>query len=274
MEFAKKVQKQIYEQLGFTVNIGIANNKLCAKMASDFEKPYKIHTLYDYEIETKMYPLKIEELYGCGKKTSEKLKKLGIETIGDLALANEEVLRPIFKNMTVALINSARGINNDQVISDKWIPKGIGNEITLPKDISDYKELLKYLLDITENVALRLRKQKKYAHTVCVIIKTSDFKRKSHQKKFINATCNSEEIYEMVKEVFMEMYNEDKVRLIGVRLDNLTDKRALQASIFDESYKETSKLDDTVDEIKNKYGIGIIKKASLISSKEFKNLKD
>lgn len=274
--FAKKIQKQILDELGFTVNIGIANNKLCAKMASDFSKPYKIHTLYENEVEEKMYPLPIEDLFGIGKKTAPKLRNLGIETIGDLAKMDEKRLKPLFKNTAFSMIESAKGINHDPVVSDTWVPKGIGNEITLSKDVSDRETLLHHLLDLTENVSLRLRKQKKYAYTVCVTIKTNDFKRRSHQKKLLNATNVTSELYEQVKRVFLEMFDDDKVRLIGVRLDNLTDHRTYQGSLF-ESFKEekqNTKLDETIDSIKLKYGQSSIKKASLMNEKEFKNLKD
>ena len=274
--FAKKIQKQIFDELGFTVNIGIANNKLCAKMASDFSKPYKIHTLYEEEVEEKLYPLPIEELYGCGKRTSEKLRKFGIKTIGDLAHFDVESLKPIFKNMAVPLVETARGINRDLVCSEAWIPKGIGNEITLPKDIQDKNELLLYLREITENVALRLRKQKKYAYTVCVTLKTKDFKRRSHQKKRRNATDGTEELYETVREVFLEMQIEEGVRLIGVRLDHLTDYRTIQGTLFDsfEQIDDHSKLDEAIDTMKRKYGIKVIKKASAVEKVSFENRKD
>lgn len=276
-EFALKIQKQILDELEFTVNIGIANNKLCAKMASDFSKPYKVHTLYDEEVEEKMYPLPVGDLYGIGKKTTEKLLSMGIETIGDLAHADLDRLKKTFKNMASVMIDSARGINYDPVVSDEWIPKGIGNEITLAHDTTDFDELLECLLDLTENVALRLRKQKKYAYTVCVTVKTKSFKRKNHQRKLVNATNITEELFLEVKKTFEEMYDEEEpIRLIGVRLDNLTEHRTRQGSLFDnfEEQETVSTLDETIDRMKSKYGSKIIKKASLLERKEFKNLKD
>lgn len=274
-EFALKIQKQIFDELGFTVNIGIANNKLCAKMASDFSKPFKIHTLYDYEVSEKMYPLAVGELFGIGKKTVPKLERLGIYTIADLANSDENILRRYFKNMASSMILSARGINNDPVVSDNFVPKGIGNEITLVSDTDDFDIISSHLLALSENVALRLRRQKKYAHTVCVTVKTGDFKRRSHQKKLSNATCSTDVIYDVSKKIFLEMNLEEPIRLIGVRLDNLTDVMTYQISLFENDFsKPSNDLDDAVDSIKMKYGSRIIKKASLIDSKEFKNLKD
>jgi DNA polymerase-4 len=276
LAFASMVQKQILDELGFTVNIGIANNKLCAKMASDFSKPYKIHTLYDYEVKEKMYPLKVGELFGIGKKTVPKLEKLGIFTIGDLANCDEAILRKTFKNMALSMIESARGINRDPVVSEASIPKGIGSEITLVRDVISLEDVSPTLLALAENVALRLRKQKKYAHTVVVTVKTANFKRRSHQKKLLNATDSTSEIYKEAKKIFLEMELEEKIRLIGIRLDNLTDFKVYQGNLFEEVKKveEDTSLDDVVDSIKLKYGVKSIRKASLKEEEEFKNLKD
>lgn len=265
LEFAKKLQKEILDELGFTVNIGIANNKLCAKMASDFTKPYKIHTLYDNEIQEKMWPLEVGELFGIGKKSVPKLNKIGIFTIKDLATAKPEELYKYFKNQSESMINWANGIDNSPVMSIPRIPKGIGNEITLDHDVTDIKELYKYLLFLSEKVGQRLRKQNKYANVIVVILKDNNFKKYSHQKKLETPTNNNEEIYNMAKIILREIYDDEKIRLIGVRLDNLTDKKIKQVSIFDK-IEEEKNIDEVVDKLNNKYK-NIIKKATLMNTK-------
>ena len=267
LKFAYNLKNEVKNTLGFTVNVGIANNKLCAKMASDFSKPDKVHTLFKTEIKTKMWPLPIDELFGVGKKTAIKLKNLNINTIEDLALTDKNKLKPIFKNMTDDLIDSAWGRGSDIVESSIDPPKGIGNETTLNHNIFSKEELHQYLLALSENVTIRLRKQNKYASVVVVTLKNKYFKRFSHQKKLVNATNITEEVYETAKEVLDEMKVDDGIRLIGVRLDGLKDEVNHQVSLFEnlEEREETKNLDKTIDNLKEKYGFKIIKKASLIN---------
>ncbi len=269
LEFAKKIQKEIFDNLGFTVNVGIANNKLCAKMASDFTKPNKIHTLYDYEIIEKMYPLKIGELYGIGKKTVPKLEQIGINTIKDLATIDPIKLSKVFKNHAMDMINRAKGIDNSIVDSSKQDPKGIGHEITLETDIYKKEDLIKYILQLSDAVTLRLRKLNKYASVVVVVLKDNKFRRKSHQIKLKNATNKTDEVFEVAKKILNEMTLDEPIRLIGVRLDNLHENYNHQVSLFDDfkEEKNTTILDKTMDELKQKYGNKIINKASLKNTK-------
>ncbi len=267
LDFAKKIQAEIYNKLKFTVNIGIANNKLCAKMASDFSKPNKIHTAYDFEVKEKLFPLPVEDLFGVGKTTADKLKLLGIKTIEDLANYDINTLTKHFKNMAIQLKNKANGIDDSEVISDYIKPKGISTEITLVKDESDKEKLLDLLFSLTEVVAIRLRKEKKFAYTVCIILKTYDFKRKNHQKKMPYATNSTDTIFSFVKETFLEFYDNIPIRLIGVRITDFTDKKVVQTSLFDSIDKEekNEKIDNTLDELKEKFGNNIIKKASALN---------
>ena len=268
LEFAKKIQTEIYETLKFTVNIGIANNKLCAKMASDFSKPNKIHTLYDYEVKEKMFPLPIEDLFGVGKQTSKRLRDIGINTIGDLANKKEEDLRRIFKNQASYLIRIANGISNSEVDSSAWIPKGIGHEITLREDVTSKTELYKHLNTLSEMVAKRIRKENKYANTICVILKDNNFRRYSHQKKLKNPISSYEEIYKYSKEVLDAFYKNEPIRLIGIRLDNLKEEKNYQTSLFEEP-KQDNEIDKIMDNINSKYGKNVIKRASYIDNSRF-----
>lgn len=269
LEFAKKIQSEIYDSLKFTVNIGVANNKLCAKMASDFSKPNKIHTLYDYEIKEKMFPLPVEDLFGVGKQTAKKLRDIGINTIGDLANKKEEGLRRIFKNQASYLIRIANGIDDSEVDSSAWIPKGIGHEITLKEDTTSKEELYKALRDLSEMLAKRIKKEGKYASTICVILKDTTFKRYSHQKKLKNPINTYEEIYKYSKEVFDAFYNNEPIRLIGIRLDNLKKEKTYQTSLFDKESKNDEELDKIMNTINDKYGKNVIKRASYIERDRF-----
>lgn len=269
LEFANKIQKEINEKLKFTVNIGIANNKLCAKMASDFSKPNKIHTLYDYEVKEKMFPLPIEDLFGVGKQTSKRLRELGINTIGDLAEKDEPSLRRVFKNQAKHLKQIANGIDDSEVDNSTWIPKGIGHEITLEKDIISKQELYSKLNILSEMVAKRIRKEEKFAYVICVILKDNHFRRYSHQKKLKNPISSYQDIFRYSKEVLNEFYNNEPVRLIGIRLDNLKENKIYQTSLFEESNHKDEKLDKVIDSINNKYGKNVIKRASYIDNNRF-----
>lgn len=259
LDFAKKIQSEIYENLGFTVNIGIANNKLCAKMASDFEKPFKIHTLYENEVISKMWPLKVGELFGIGKKTVPKLEKLNIYTISDLANSDLNKLSKYFKNQAQYLINIANGIDEAKVVSTPPERKGIGNEITLPKDIETKDEVFNCFKILSEQISARLKKMGKYALTITIILKDNLFIRSTHQKKLLNAIRNSEDILKIAKELYLEMKYEKPIRLIGIRVNNLTDMVIHQVSIFENNIEESIKLEKTVDDLKEKYGTKIIK---------------
>ena len=267
--FASKLQKEIYDKLGFTVNIGIGNNKLCAKMASDFSKPNKIHTCFTDEIPSKIWPLPVQDLFGIGRSSAAKLKALDINTIDDLAHADPKKLQLYFKNMAIIMIKWANGIDDSLVNSSVNGLKGIGNEITIDHDVTNHQELENYLVDLSSYVGMRLRRERKYATTICINIKDNHFKRSSHQYTLVNPTDNTDEILKYAKIVLKEMYPLEPIRLIGLRLTGLRDKQVYQVSLFDDTSKniQSNTLDDVVDSLKDKYGLSIIKKASTTNHK-------
>lgn len=265
IQFAYFLKDRVKKELGFTVNIGIANNKLCAKMASDFSKPDKVHTLYEDEVPKKMFPLPINELYGVGKKSTEKLKHLNINTIGDLAHTNVEVLYPYFKNQSNHFIQIANGIDHSLVNSEQEENKGISSTTTLSHDITSKNELNLILNVIVEKLTIALRSQNRYASVVAVILKDQYFHSYTHQRKLNNATNLTTEVYQVAKELLDECWKGEPIRLIGARLDQLTNKSNHQVSLFDsiEEREQDIVLEKTVDKLKEKFGGKIVHNASL-----------
>jgi len=271
-EIAVEINKRVKEKFGFTVNIGIANNKLLAKMASDFEKPDKIHTLYQNEIETKMWKLPVSELFMVGKRSLPKLEKMRIKTIGDLAKKEEQTLIKTFGKYGKMIWEYANGIDNSEVVYEEPDPKCIGNSMTLPYDFSDIEKLQEVLLSITEQTTYRLRKQGLYASVVNVQLKTNDFKVSSHQRKLVMPTSSTKIIYEEAKKLLQELYKGIPIRLIGLRVDGLTHKEEMQLSLFDNHKNEKQeKLDGVLDKIKDKYGYNSITRAGKIDLDEVPN---
>ena len=263
VEFATKIKNEIKNKFGFTVNIGIGNNKLCAKIASDFEKPDKVHTLYKDEIETKMWPLPVEDLFMVGKKTKKKLKEMKINTIYDLAHTKKEKLILEFKSFGNTLYEYANGIDDSPVESEKTELKGIGNSITLPKDLEELEDIKLKLLELSEQVGSRIRKDKKYAHVVTLYVKYSDFKTLTHQRKLKNPINTDEEIYENILMLLKEIEIKP-VRSLGIRLNNLDTEKFEQISLFNVNSNKKDNFENlqyTIDDLKEKYGKDIIKKA-------------
>ena len=268
--FAAKLAREIEETLGFTVNIGIGNNKLCAKMASDFSKPNKIHTLFDEEIETKLWPLPVGKLLWIGKKSSAILEDLGIKTIYDLAHADVNYLAKYFKNQTPKMIENAWGKDNSLVISEERAAKGISTSVTFERDLIRKEDIYQTIESQCISLSLSLRSQKKYATVISVFTKNQFFKTTSHQMKLANATDLTEEIILSAKKLFDDMWNKEPIRLVGVRLDKLVSSVNYQISLFDslEKRESSTTLDDTVDSLKNKYGTSIITIASTVKKKK------
>lgn len=272
---ANEISKRVKEELGFTVNIGLSENKLLAKMASDFTKPDKIHTLYKEEIEEKMWKLPVSELFMIGRKTIPKLINMRIKTIGDLAKYDKNILIKKFGKHGLIMWEYANGIDNSEVQYKVEKPKGIGNSTTLPSDISNIERLDEILLMITEQVTFRLRRYDMLANTVNVQLRTNQFKDYSHQKKLNTATSNTKEIYNTAKQILKEMYKGEPIRLVGMRVDNLTEKNQMQLSFFDNRQnKKQDKLDKVVDNLKEKYGYNSVTRAGEMNVKKVAKLKD
>ena len=274
VEAAFEIKDAVYEKFGFTVNIGISVNHLLAKMASDFEKPNKVHTLFPKEIPVKMWPLPISELYMAGRSSVEVLNKLEIRTIGELAKADPNLLELHLKSHGRTLWEFANGIDHEKVRRGHVENKGIGNSTTLAKDAVTEEEAKKVLLWLAESVGGRLRKEKQRAGMVSVEIKYHTFQTVSHQKQLETASNADQVIYKAACELFRELWNQEPIRLLGIRTSKLQDESAaVQMSIFDFQTKQEEqsvknkkhqKLDKALDVIRKKYGEDAVKKGTLL----------
>lgn len=269
---AIEIKDRIYEQFGFTVNIGISSVKLLAKMASDFQKPNRVHTLFPEEIKEKMWPLPIRELYMAGKSSVDVLEKLEIRTIGELAQADPDLLQIHLKSHGKLLWEFANGIDLTPVQTKRVEAKGIGNSTTLSKDIWEGEEVRKILLSLSESVGNRLRQAKQKAGMVSVEIKYYDFRSVSHQKQLSRETNADTVIYQAACELFEELWSKEPIRLLGVRTSKLADEgEPEQLSIFDIQYdkpkdEKHKKLDKALDEIRKRFGEQAVMRGTFLDS--------
>lgn len=265
---AAKIRDRIFDLFSFTVNVGISNNKLLAKMASDFEKPGKVHTLFPWEIQKKMWPLPVEELYMAGRSSVSILHKLGICTIGQLAGTDPAVLVSHLKSHGRMLWNYANGIDNTPVVSSPARAKGIGNSITLSRDASTAKEAEEFLRSLSESVSKRLRDAHLLAGSLCVEIKYHTFVTTSHQMILDPPSYASGVIYEKACLLFSDLWNKTPIRLLGIRAGKLLpEDTPVQMSLFDPDFSKNEKLrklDLALDQINRKFGEGSVVRGSML----------
>ena len=263
---AEKMRQRINDELGFTVNIGISSNKLLAKMAGDFEKPNTVHTLFPEEMESKMWPLPVRDLFLVGPATERKLKLYGIYTIGDLAKADVQLLRRRLGKHGETVWHFANGRNADAVTPEPAENKGYGNSTTTAKDVITTEHAHQVLLSLCETVAARMRKDDKCGSCVSIHLRTNAFIHFSHQMKLCGATNMTSEIFEAACKVFDEAWDGvTPLRQLGVQMTQLSNEPYQQYDFFSgvspEQFERKLKLDETVDALRDKFGEDIIRRA-------------
>lgn len=277
-EAARLIKDQVRDTLGFTVNVGISDRKVLAKMASDFKKPDLVHTLYVREIREKMWPLPVSSLFLCGHSSAETLRKLGILTIGDLACAHTDILEAHLKSHGLTLWRYANGIDDSDLTPKPVKMKGVGNSTTLQRDALTREDARPVLLSLAESVTARLRASGELAGMVSTEIKYATFQSVSHQTQLPVPTASSQEIYQTACRLFDELWDGQPIRLLGIRTSKLvTENEPFQLNLFDynpSAVSDTSqpslrsekqqRLDNALDSLRQKYGKDIIKRGSLI----------
>lgn len=267
MALAREIKDKIRDKLGFTVNIGISENKLLAKMASDFQKPDRIHTLFPEEIQEKMWPLPVTQLYMVGKVSASKFNRMGIKTIGDLANTKPDLLEQQFKKYGSMIWNYANGLDDSPVQSQEMDAKDLSNETTVSFDITDKETARLYILSLSETVGMRLRKAGLHAGVVAIHLKNSDFETYSRQKKLENATQDTNTIFSVASALFEQAWKRDPIRLIGVATSQLQRNPVKQLDMFDlTGTKQTDRvrLEESIDKIREKFGHDYVIRGSLL----------
>lgn len=273
---ADHIREQILKTFGFTVNIGVSDRRVLAKMASDFQKPNLTHTLFSREIEKKMWPLPVSSLYMCGNSSVETLRKLGILTIKDLALADPGILEAHLKSHGRLLWQYANGIDDSPVITHPVKAKCIGNSITLSRDALTAGQAKTALLSLSESVASRLRAARQQALSESIEIKYADFQTVSHQTTFSVPVDSDRTIYETACRLFDEIWSQAPIRLLGIHTTRLCQAgEPVQLSLFDPEQprrlEKQHKLDEAIDAIRKRYGKDAVVRGSLLGrGEEFK----
>ena len=274
VKLAYKIKNEIKENFGFTVNVGVGNNKLLAKMASDFSKPDKVHTLWSSEVKNKMWPLDVSELFMIGKASNKKLHDLGISTIGELANSDLDFLVRHFKSMGKMMWNYANGIDYSEVESDYGNPKSISTSEVLPYNYTSTEDIYKQLKKLSIETGMRLREKKMYTPNVGIWVRFHDFTKISKQVTLENLINSDEDIYNNAIKLFNKVWNPDddkKVRGLCVSVSSLTDVYKVQLSIFEDNNIKMEKndhLQKTIDDIKKKFGDKSITYADALKKKD------
>lgn len=282
---AHRIKDQVSRELGFTVNVGVSDRKVLAKMASDFRKPDLVHTLYAREIQSKLWPLPVSSLFMCGHSSVEVLRKLEILTIGDLARTDRSILQAHLKSHGILLWEYANGIDPSEVSTQQAEAKGIGNSTTLSQDAEDSRTAHRVLLSLAESVARRLRSSGQLAGMISTEIKYNTFRKVSHQTTLFTPTNQTDAIHRTACELFDEIWDGTPIRLLGIRSSKLMPEgEPVQMSLFDLpdaaeaktspsgtlpvpfSSQKKEKLDMALDTIRKRYGADAVVRGSLLNT--------
>jgi DNA polymerase IV len=271
VDAAKRIMNEIKDRLGIWCSIGIAENKFLAKMAAEMKKPLGITELWEDDIPIKFWPLPVKEMYGIGGKTAEKLNRMGIQTIGELAKLDITLIVKTFGKYGNEMYLHANGIDDSPVLARMADDmQSIGRSTTLPEDISDIEKAKLVLMELADDIGIIARRHDKKGHTVHITLKYSDFHVITRQTT-IPVTSTTKAIYQAGCSLLEHNWNRSHpVRLIGISLSGFQeDCSSAQLSLFDQMEDHTKndkheRIDKAMDEIRSKHGSEIITFATLV----------
>ncbi|GAF66300.1 DNA polymerase IV [Bacillus sp. TS-2] len=271
-QLAEEIQRRLQSELDLPSSIGIAPNKFLAKMASDMKKPLGITILRKRDIERKLWPLQIEEMHGIGKRTTEKWKKLQINTIGDLAKANERTIEQHFGINGIRLLKKANGHDKRPVDPNSIHEfKSVGHSTTLPFDTNNESKILKEIGKLVQMVQQRLKRKKVCAFGVQLMIRYHDWRTITRSKKIEEPLQEDAAIYSIAMKLFKDHWNGESIRLIGISTYDLVDQKYAykQLDLFEyESEEKKYKLSETVEQLREKFGEKVFRNLQEITEDE------
>ncbi len=271
MDIAEKIKSRIKSELGLTVSIGVSFNKIFSKLASDMKKPDAITEITKENFMEKVWPLPTSDLLFVGKSTFKTLANYGIHTIGDIAKVPKSTLIKLMGKQGEKLFEYANGVDDSPVnlTSNQREIKSIGNSTTLPKDIKTEHEVKPVIMELSEQVAYRLRKHGLWANCIGISVKTSSLE--SYQKSSsLSCSCaDSETIYKKALELFRNCKENSPIRSLGVRAEKLSVEPTIQCSFFsDTDFEKNMKLEKAKDYLRKKYGNDSVKRAILFEGEK------
>ena len=266
VQAADTIRERVYRELGFTVNVGVSANRLLAKVASDFTKPNRTHTLWPEEVPEKLWPLPVGALFGVGPSTARTMDALGIHTVGELAHADPEILRGAFGVRGDSFRQHANGIEGTPLGRREVKDNSYGNSVTLPEDLTAPEQADATLLALAESVAGRLRTDGKSARVVTVQLVDNAFRRSSHQVSLPNPTSSTEVIYQTARQLIRQMWPRRPVRLVGVTCERTTAEAFEQLDLFTDARRtdKQEKLDRAADALRSRFGDRAVVRARLL----------
>ena len=266
--FFRKLQDDLFKETGLKCSIGVSTTRFLAKMASDYQKPMGLTIIHKRDIESILFPLKVDSMFGVGKRTAPRLKSVGIKTIGDLYKkleADDEEVKNICGKFFYTLKEWLEGKGSDEIEIEKWDPKSIGNSTTLPYDTDSTTEIKKYFLSLAKEVSERAQREDKLGHTIQIVVKDQTFKSFNKSMTLDNPTNKWQVIYDGACALYDKNFTHLTLRLVGITLQNLIDytDMAVQMSLFDYSkHEEESKTKLLINELNRSLKKPLLKRAS------------
>ena len=274
VSYFRKLQDDLFKETGLKCSIGVSTTKFLAKMASDYQKPMGLTIIHKRDIPQIIFPLKIESMFGVGKKTAPRLKSIGVITIGDLyqrIVSEDPDTMNILGKSFYTLKDWLEGKGSDEVEIERWDPKSIGNSTTMPFDTDNPSQVKEHLLELAKEVSMRAKREEKLGYTIQIVVKDTSFKSFNKSMTLENATNEAKVIYDCACALYEAHFKHLVVRLVGITLQNLIDTKemAVQMSLFDyEKHEEESVTKLLINELNRSLKKPLLKRASEVEKKD------